>query len=243
MNTDKSSFIYWYPKIKGKMDTPKSIIIPFTSEDGNKILNDDTNALCDLCDTIIHELRENNIKFPIFFKTDYYAAKWYWSDSCFIESKEDLGKNILYLLTMNQEDDDRPINALVFKQYIQTETKFFAFNGMPVCKERRYFIENKKVLCHHPYWEQESIEFFNEDYPENWEELLNTINIETSTEVEYLTHAAERFAELIDDNGYFSVDFMQGIGNTWYVIDCAEGHKSYHNEDCEVFQNKNMSFE
>lgn len=235
---DKSSFLYWYPKIAGKMETPRSVIIPFSAKDAITILNGNDDALSDLVDIIIQELHHNKILFPVFFKTDFYSAKWYWADTCLINSKNDLEKNIVSLLSLNQDDDCRPINALVFKQYIQPEAKLSAFNGMPIGKERRYFIENKRVLCHHPYWEENSIEFFDEDYPEDWRDILRDLNVEDSLEVEILTRESELFARLIDDDGYFSIDFMQGIAGNWYVIDCAEGHKSYHTADCQVFVNR-----
>jgi len=232
---DKSSFLYWYPKIRGKLETPRSVIIPFSTRDAVQILSGNEDALSYLVDTVISELRKNHISFPVFFKTDFYSAKWYWVDTCFINSKNDLEKNIASLLSSNQDDDCRPINALIFKQYIQPETKLSAFNNMPIGKERRYFIENKKMLCHHPYWNEGDIEFFNGKYPDNWKEILHNLNIETEEEVEILTKGAELFGELIDDDGYFSVDFMQGIAGNWYLIDVAEGHKSYHNEDCPIF--------
>ena len=232
---DKSSFLYWYPKIIGELETPRSVIIPFSTRDAVQILSGNEDALSDLVDIVISELRKARISFPVFFKTDFYSAKWYWVDTCFINSKNDLEKNIASLLSSNQDDDDRPINALIFKEYIQPETKLSAFNNMPIGKERRYFIENKKVLCHHPYWNEGDIEFFDGEYPDNWKEILHNLNIETEEEVKILTKGAELFGELIDDDGYFSVDFMQGISGNWYVIDCAEGHKSYHNEDCPIF--------
>ena len=232
---DKSSFLYWYPKIIGELETPRSVIIPFSTRDAVQILSGNEDALSDLVDTITRELYHKKISFPLFFKTDYYSAKWYWGDSCFIEYRYELEKNILSLLSLNQDDDGRPINALIFKQYIHPETKLSAFNNMPIGKERRYFIEGKRVLCHHPYWNVGDIEFFNEEYPDNWEEILHNLNIETEGEVGILTKGAELFGELIDDDGYFSVDFMQGVAENWYVIDCAEGHKSYHTEDCPIF--------
>ncbi|MFA6897708.1 MAG: ATP-grasp domain-containing protein [Patescibacteria group bacterium] len=230
---DKSAITYWYPLIKEIIPTPKTVIIPVSIHDF-----DDTDTIGNIINIIQTILDKERIRYPLFMKTDTYSAKWYWSDSCFVEHKGNLRANILSLLSLNQDDDCRPINALVFKQYIQPETKLSAFNDMPIGKERRYFIENKRVLCHHPYWEESSIEFFKEDYPEDWRDILSDLNVEDALEVEILTRESELFATLIDDNGYFSVDFMQGIAGNWYIIDCAEGHKSYHNDNCPVFLDK-----
>jgi len=223
---NKSSFLYWYPKIEGKLNTPKSIIVKLT-DDLNFVIND-----------IVDKLDESKLNYPIFLKTDTYSAKWYWSKTCFVGDLTTLKTNIEYLLTLSEEDDCRPVEALICKEYLTLESNFVAFDGMPVGKERRYFIENKKVLCHHPYWEINDIEFFNGNYPKNWTNLLKELNIELEDEVLVLTQMAELFAELINDDGYFSVDFAMDVNGIWYVIDAAEGDKSYHNERCEIFLNK-----
>ncbi len=63
-------------------------------------------------------------------------------------------------------------------------------------------------------------------------------NIETDEEVSSLTRLAEWFGELIEDDGYYSVDFAMDIHGNWYLIDVANGHLSYHNESCQIFIDK-----
>ena len=46
------------------------------------------------------------------------------------------------------------------------------------------------------------------------------------------------FARLIDDDGYYSVNFAMDIHGNWYLIDVANGHRSYHNESCKIFIDK-----
>ncbi|MCK9576871.1 MAG: ATP-grasp domain-containing protein [Clostridia bacterium] len=236
---DKSSFNYWYPKIEGKLNTPKSIIIEYSKDYANKILTRDFDLLKQYISGIIYEMDKHGISFPVFLKTDTYSAKWYWSKTCFVKDSESLKHNIMYLLYLCEEDDSRPVKSLIIKEYIELKSNFNAFCDMPINKERRYFIENKKVLCHHPYWDAKDIEFFNDNYPENWEELLSKLNIETDDKIYILTNMAERFGELIDGDNYFSVDFAQDKYGVWYLIDSAMGNISYHNEDCPVYISHN----
>lgn len=229
MELDKSSFLYWYPKIEGHILTPKSIIVHFTSEHERKILMGDHYLLHQVCEAVIGGLQLRSIEFPVFMKTDTYSAKWYWSDTCFVESRETLERNILNLLAQNQEDDQRPVHALIFREYIHPDTKLCAFNGMPIPKERRYFVRGKDVESYHPYWDEESIEFFVGEPPKNWKKLLRELNTDTDRDRLYLECAARAFAELVcDKEDYFSIDFMKGAADgEWYLIDCAEGDKSY----------------
>ena len=237
---NKSSFLYWYPRIEGKINTPKSVIISLTKGNANSILDGDTTKKEEIFNYILSTLSSNEIYFPVFMKTDHYSAKWYWDKTCFIKSKEHLLKNILFLLECSEDDEEiyHPLEALVFREFIKIKSNFKAFNNMPIGKERRYFIDRGVVLCHHPYWEEDSIEFFNEDYPTNWKKLLEDTNYESKDEIKLLTKFSESFAALINDPGYFSVDFAQTEDGDWWVIDSAEGHKSYHNEDCEIFKSR-----
>lgn len=241
MIEDKSSFKYWYPKIYGRLPTPKSIIYNVTQDDINNILSKNAQETNRAFNGISNLLENNNIKYPIFIKTDHFSAKWYWGDTCFIRSKDNLINNIYNLLYYNECDEEiyHPISALIFREYIEPFALVYAFNDMPIGVERRYFIEGGKVLCHHPYWSVDDIEFFNTKPKDNtWKEALINCNNEPDDEVNLLSGYALKFGELIQDEGYFSVDFVFGANGKWYIIDAAEGHKSYHIETCPVFISK-----
>lgn len=230
---DKSAISYWYPRIKENIPTPKTTMVPVSTRDFN-----DYDDIYNLLDRIHTAIELNGITYPLFLKTDMYSCKWEWSDTCFVKSERDLLSNIAHLFTRCEEEGYAEITYLVIKEFLYLETAFLAFNDMPVAKERRYFIENKQVLCHHPYWNEFDIEFYHDNEPMGWEELLIENNIETDEEVSSLTRLAEWFGELIEDDGYYSVDFAMDIHGNWYLIDVANGYQSYHNESCQIFIDK-----
>ena len=129
-------------------------------------------------------------------------------------------------------------------------------SGECLLRERRYFVKDGAVTCHHPYWRQEAIEKWlaprrrmgiKTELPENWRELLAKINNEgaESEEVAYLIRTAERVGKLV--GGYWSVDFAyvkearskptlapDNYLPNWYLIDMAQGVDSSHPSDCPV---------
>lgn len=114
---------------------------------------------------------------------------------------------------------------------------FTAFVGkMPVNPERRYFIRDGKVQCHHSYWIANSIAEADKAWTargmsnlvSNWLELLKKLNAENDYEVKRLTAHAELVATKLE--GYWSVDFCMAKDRTWYMIDCAQGEQSWHPE-------------
>jgi len=114
--------------------------------------------------------------------------------------------------------------SFVFREYIEMESGFKAFLGeLPINKERRYFIKNGKVLCHHPYWIEDSI---SRPSIKNWKTVLEKLNEETEDEIELLTSYAEKVAKVLD--GYWSIDFCLSKEGVWYLIDCALGKDSWH---------------
>jgi len=182
--------------------------------------------------------------YPLFVRTDKASGKHDWENSCYVASIERLWRNIYGVVEFNELADVFGLQpeALVFRRYIPLEATFKAFYGrMPVAKERRYFVRDGKVECHHPYWIEDAIgEWWErakelvairsdklELLPENWKEILAELNRETDEEIELLTAYAEEIGRALGE-GYWSVDFAKGKDGVWYFIDIAEGHRSWH---------------
>lgn len=224
---DKNSMLYWYPRVK---DLP--VLQPRTVW-----LDVDPELACALIDgqepsydfKAIKEVARN-IGYPLFLRTDQMSGKHDWENTCFVKDEKNLLRNIYGVVeaTLGCDVMGRAVNAFFFREYILMDSKYTAFWGkMPVNPERRYFIEDGKVLCHHPYWIKESI---IKPSIENWEVLSDEMNREGETEIKLLTDYAEIIGRKVE--GFWSVDFCKSKDNVWFFIDMAIGENSWHPKDC-----------
>ncbi|MGB9660682.1 MAG: ATP-grasp domain-containing protein [Moorellaceae bacterium] len=247
---DKSSMLYWWPKVKDiSVPKPETIIIrigyrPLLGMLDGEPLRPDLHA------KIMAATRQ--LDYPLFVRTDQASGKHDWERTCYVDYSGTLWKNIYRLIEFNEIAGVFGLQpeALVFRKYIPLEAPFKAFYGqMPVARERRYFVRDGGVECHHPYWIEDAIsEWWErvaelgaagvlkawdqdklEPLPTNWREVLAELNNETQEEIKLLTAYAEEIGRAIG-KGYWSVDFAKGQDGVWYFIDMAEGEKSWHPE-------------
>ena len=234
MMEDKNSMLYWYPKIKDlPIPMPKTefFIIPkkyfpdiyWSEKKVWKMLKDNEKEIKKIA---------RKIGYPLFLRTDQASGKHDWKRTCYVEKEEDLLQHAMNVIEFNMMADivgTLPYKALVFREFIEMDSKFVAFYGdLPINPERRYFIKDGKVVEHFPYWIEDAIErgSFKEKLPKNWRSILREINRETEEEVKLLTRYAQMVANRF--KGYWSVDFCRAKDGTWYLIDMALGKDSWH---------------
>jgi len=236
--SDKNSLLYWFPKIRNLgIPLPRTEIIPFSEEEALRWLDGDSTPIERIRDRLFESARK--LGFPLFLRTDYFSSKHSYITTCFVESEEKLLRNLVNLIdnSFSVGIFGLPIKAIVLREFIELDWKFKAFLKLPIAPERRYFIKNGKVLCHHPYWPEDAIRFyphFHDDpyyAPDNWRELLAEMNKETPEEIKLLTDYAERVAKTMD--GFWSIDFAKARNGKWYLIDMAVGEESWHPKGCK----------
>lgn len=226
----KTSMLYWYPRIKDLgIPMPKTEIVEVSYYnlvgllDGKRLSPQDEENLCRAGD---------EIGYPLFLRTDMASAKHQWERTCFVPKVEDLFRHIWSLvdetLAAGMFGGLDP-NALIFRELLALDSAFTAFKGLPISRERRYFVRNGIVECHHPYWIEDAIA---NGYPlpnnKDWRRLLAVLNHETPDESGILGPYAESLGKTL--SGYWSVDFALSQAGIWYLIDMAEGEKSWHPE-------------
>ena len=191
----------------------------------------------ELFDGQVEHLRNKakELGYPLFIRTDQSSAKHSYIDTCKVESEDRLMRNI-YCLIEENELCDLNIQTLYFRKFIELDSGFTAFNKMPIAPERRYFVRDSKVLCHHPYWPEEAIK---NPSREIWIPKLNALNFEYKDEVVLLTMYATIISKAVP--GCWSVDFAKARDGTWYFIDMADARLSWHPEDCKNY--KKLSIE
>jgi len=229
---EKNSLLYWYPKIKDlHIPQPETSIFEIPAEVLRNIRQDE------LSDKFIADLAKSNpFGYPVFLRTDQASNKHFWDIASFVSSKETLKRSVFEVISHNLMADimGLPFIAMVFREYIPMASKYKAFHGMPVSPERRYFVRDGQVVCHHPYWVEEAIRSYGTDkLPSNWRELSAQMNNETLDEINLLTTYSLQVAKLF--KGYWSVDFCKAADGRWILIDMAEGIKSWHPTNCPKY--------
>lgn len=233
---DRNRLSWWFPKLPSDILVPPTVIIPYTGLDLVNILDGEIPPEFDsLCSQI--ENAGNQLGWPLFLRTDYFSSKHSWKDTCHVREPECVGKQVIRLVQESIMADaiGLPTDCWIVRKLIPTTPAFFAFHGkMPIVKERRYFVQNDQVTCHHPYWPMKAFVFgdFSDQVP-NWEELFTAMNIEDADEVDLLSGLSGKVgAEL---GGAWSVDWLwcEDEGE-WYLTDMAEASQSYHWPECPV---------
>ena len=238
MKVSESSLLYWFPKVKNLgFRVPRTIFLPIPDLDRHEYVDGDGACLEPHIGNILKCAKL--IGYPLFLRTDLASGKHNWNKSCYVEKEEDLISHVREVLEFNYMADilGLPCKALVFREYIPLESYFVAFWGeMPVAKERRVFVRDGKVICHHAYWVEAAIvdgtrRVWNK-LPTDWKEILDKkINAISIDEEAHLLKYALLVAKAI--KGYWSVDFAKAKTGEWVLIDMGKGECSWHQEDCE----------
>ena len=168
---------------------------------------------------------------PVFLRTDQASAKHSYLDTCFLDSgttERDLARHLYRLIDGNFCVGLTP-QAIVVREYLRLDAPFTAWRGLPIARERRYFVRDGEVLCHHPYWPPEALESLgaNPSIP-NWRQELARLNEEPPPEVNLLSSMAADVGKALP--GYWSIDFAMDVCGVWWLIDMAAGKASWHPE-------------
>lgn len=235
--TNKNSLLYWYPKIKDlEIPQPKTEIVLIDEKEKESAYN---GMMPISLTEKVRRVCGGNLGFPVFIRTDLASGKHQWKDSCFYDGSTELWKNLLHIIEFNTCADilGLPFGAMIIREFIPMDTGFTAFNGdMPVNPERRYFVQDGKLLCHHPYWIKEALAHsYKKPSIENWEEVSDKLNFESEDEVKLLSDYAKQVASIFES--FWSVDFCKAKDGRWVLIDMALGGESWHPEDCNPGQN------
>jgi len=227
---NKTSMLYWWPRVK-------DLGIPLPKTEIVEVLYDDLVGLLDgerLSPQDEQRLIEagGKIGYPLFLRTDMASAKHQWERTCFVPKAEDLFKHIWALIDQTLASGmfgELDPSALVFRELLTLNSFFTAFSGLPISVERRYFVRDGSVECHHPYWIHDAIEHsWRQPSEPDWRERLAALNKESAEEIELLTGYATKIGGVL--KGYWSIDFAEARDHTWYLIDLAVGERSWHPE-------------
>lgn len=230
--SQKNSMLYWWPLVKDLgIPMPKTAIVKIPHLEMGSIIGGDPKQFMKYMPEILEAIKEVG-GYPVFMRSDVGSGKHEWSKTCYVPNEDQLYQHIANLIEWHEMVDIIGLNyqALVFREMLPLMTSFRAFMGFPVNKERRYFIRNGRVQCHHHYWIEGAVE---EGRPTDvvWRNKLFDLNLETREEITKLTKMAEKLSKKL--KGYWSVDFAMTNGGKWYFLDAALGATSYHIPTCK----------
>lgn len=228
---DKNSMLYWWPKIETlPIPQPRTIAVNVSRRLVEGVAD---GIMYSLPATLADAARQ--LGYPVFIRSDYLAGKHHWKDTCYVATEDDLASHVYRVIeeTLTCDMLGKPVKAIIFREFIPMESRFTAFYGnMPVNPERRYFVRDGKVICHHPYWIEDALARSKRPSVPNWRELARVMNHESPNEIEQLSAYAEMVSQRFD--GYWSVDFCKAKDGRWLLIDMAMGDESWHPAECLV---------
>jgi hypothetical protein len=232
---EETSLEYWHKHvIELGIPSPKTIIISLTQTELEAAHNEQ------LLPTVTTKIRTaaDTIGYPFFLRTDLSSGKHKWESSCYVVDPDKIDSHAYEVIVYNLLAGiyGLPFRSLVVREFVPLEGgKFTAFLGnFPVTKERRFFVRDGVVECHHEYWVEGAILQGMECklMPEAvWRPLLEEVNSIDEHEVELLSEYARKIGSTL--GGYWSVDFAKTADGQWLLIDMGRGEISYHKEGCE----------
>lgn len=227
--------LYWWDRIKD-LDIPK----PKTIMIDCKWTNDDFFSSFDgepseRAKAVAEEVKAAALKigYPVFLRTDLSSEKHSWRNTCYVSKPDEMQDHIGYIMDSSLSKD-LFTSGFAVREFLKLESTFSAFAGMPIAKERRFFVKDDEVLCHHAYWPPASI--YNPSI-KTWKIKLNALQNQSLAEIEILSRQAVKIGKCL--GGFWSVDFCFGSARdkpdekTWFVIDLALGDQSYHWCSCD----------
>lgn len=177
----------------------------------------------------------NETGYPVFVKNSFTSFKHDWKDSCSFESadEDEVFKKLSNMAGYLSMSPTPYAGNIVVREMIKTDPAFFAFNKMPITQEFRVFARDGKAEAYQPYWPHLAFEH-NEPDCENWSERLDAMKVISPLDLKHIIAQSEAVTEKL--GGFWSVDFLKDRDGKWWLIDMAEGDKSYVNRsDIKVF--------
>jgi len=224
---DRNCLSWWFPRIAGA-----GLPVPET-----RILWTECHLL-DLCggktpigfdgfaatiDAYANELGG----YPVFLRTGQTSAKHSWKDSCFLPSKEEIGRHVARIVEFSECCDmlGLPHHVWAVRKLLPVEPLFRwrAYGDMPFVREIRVFVRNGAVKYHVPYWPEDAVRGGVPD-AKDWEDRLRVASEFSLRELNVAYGLAKSAGAACF--GRWSVDCLEADG-CWYVTDMAIAELSW----------------
>ncbi|MEM9150634.1 MAG: hypothetical protein AAGB19_09295 [Cyanobacteria bacterium P01_F01_bin.3] len=197
--------------------------------------------LDDLIAQIQDEIAE--VGLPAFLRTGYTSGKHRFKDACYLpdDSSETIANHIygIYEYSEMTQISGLPLDLWVVREYLQPQSFFTAFDGLPISREVRIFCEQGIATQWQPYWPEHAIadcRHHAEPLPDDWRDRLAELNDISYDDLAHLKDASELATRIEGMHKYdWSIDWLWTEARGWVCIDMAEKHRSYKSPDIQAF--------
>lgn len=168
---------------------------------------------------------------PCFLRTGQTSGKHQWRDTCYLADLDELGRHVAALVEFSELVDlmGLPSDVWVVRRLIKTAPLFTAFNGFPVTREFRVFVEDGAIKCTHAYWPVSAVEEGRAD-DADWKVKLYGASFFSDSDGQTVHALARQAGSALP--GAWSVDVLQDADGKWWLTDCADAGCSFHWEGC-----------
>jgi len=220
---DINSLFFWWPHLRDKK-MPKTVGVLCDMMDAYPML--DGQPTPDL-PWLAFEGAAKAVGFPVFVRSDLSSAKHSGPKAYRLNSLGDL-KNVIYETLEDNclKNLEGLFTGFVFRQWIELDSRFTAFDGHLIAPEVRIFAGEGKVDATYFYWPEEAFERHT-DHPD-WRTIRKTMEDETMQAV-VLDPLVERALEATNKIGFgqWSIDFAKDKEGGWWLIDMATAEHSW----------------
>lgn len=239
---DKTALSYWFPLIEAAgLPVPKTVIVPMPLQAQECIwalFDGEDGAHPGVMLAFVGHLKlmaEQVGGYPCFLRTDHTSGKHEWDKTCFVKSADVMAQHVADL-AMNSEmagGCGLPWDVWVVREYLPIIPVGVCplFNNMPVNREFRFFVDDGKVRCWHPYWPMEALEQGDVQADADIATIYEELSDLTNPEFFIIQNMAERAGRAI--GGSWSIDILE-TKRGWFVTDMAEADKSWHWPECSA---------
>ena len=171
---------------------------------------------------------------PVFIRTDITSAKHAGKSAYKVSNYDELNHALLTTLSHSQlktYHGKMKASAILIRPWLDIKATRTAFNGLPIGKEWRIFVDQRDVQCSHGYWPKEALDGHMDDGQPpsapsgDWSEYWIRTDV-----LDAARKAAKAMGQL-----KWSVDFAEDVNGKVWLLDMATAMNSYHDPKCKFF--------
>lgn len=223
---DRNCLSYWFPALLGAgIPVPRTTMITTALPLDLMLDGEHIPGFDDFLAGLIIAARNLGGP-PVFLRTGHTSGKHQWRETCYVAEVGTLASHVYRLVEHSALADimGLPTEVWAVREFLSTVPAFHAFEGLPITRERRYFVRDGAVEDHGAYWPADAVEHTAD--VADWLGRLAAINDEPASEVAELSALSAKVGRVLP--GYWSVDWLHTTDRGWVCTDMAEGDRSWH---------------